>query len=305
LDLCLLGGFEVRIQPGGAPVPFPTRKSEALLAYLASHPGVPHRRDVTSSLLWGDVPDAQARHSLRQTLSEIRSALRAWHRPLIETEADSIRIATAGLRVDVQSFQVLARRGRTARAARMACTLYRGDFLAGLSVHESDFDTWLMAERARLKQLAIEAHEEYLRALIAAGESADAIETVLRLLALDQLQEWAHRELMQLYAQRGWFGLALEQYDRYEQLLADELGIQPEPETQDLRRRLLLSRTQPEREAVARHTPRPAGPKAATPREPQTEAAPPRDAPKAGQALDGDRDVPPRAAWHSRRNTNH
>ena len=44
LSLSLLGGFQARLDSGSA-VALPTRKAQALLAYLASPPGQAHPRD--------------------------------------------------------------------------------------------------------------------------------------------------------------------------------------------------------------------------------------------------------------------
>jgi len=53
------------------------RKTQAPVAYLALKLGQSSSRETAISLLWGDVPDDRARHSLRQTLLEIRHSVRA------------------------------------------------------------------------------------------------------------------------------------------------------------------------------------------------------------------------------------
>ena len=53
---------------------FARKKAEALLAFLALHPGQMHARDKLAALLWGDVSDERARHSLRQVLLTLRQA---------------------------------------------------------------------------------------------------------------------------------------------------------------------------------------------------------------------------------------
>jgi DNA-binding SARP family transcriptional activator len=52
LSLRLLGGFQARLDLG-PPVALPTRKSQALLAYLALPLGRAHPRDTLAALLWG------------------------------------------------------------------------------------------------------------------------------------------------------------------------------------------------------------------------------------------------------------
>src|SRR6187200_387772 len=75
MELTLIGGFEVRVSSGGR-IALPTAKSRALLAYLAVPPGRMHLREKLATLLWGDVPDARARDSLRHAVSGLRHALK-------------------------------------------------------------------------------------------------------------------------------------------------------------------------------------------------------------------------------------
>src|SRR5262249_61678245 len=75
LILTLLGGFRARLD-SGAPVALPTRKAQALLAYLAVPLGTAHPRDKLAGLLWGNTLETTARTSLRQTLYAIRKSLR-------------------------------------------------------------------------------------------------------------------------------------------------------------------------------------------------------------------------------------
>src|SRR4030095_16914711 len=73
VHLSLLGGFQARLESGPA-LTVRTRKAEALLAYLVLHPGRAHRREHLAALFWGDMPDEQARGSLRHALYELRRA---------------------------------------------------------------------------------------------------------------------------------------------------------------------------------------------------------------------------------------
>lgn len=249
LFLSLLGGFEARIQPANVLLRLPTRKSEALLAYLVARSEIQHRRDYLSALLWSDAPSVQARHSLRQTLTNLRATLRPYPRELFRTVGDAISVDTTGIRLDTYSLEQILSRRRTPRAIAVACALYRGDFLQGLNVPEPEFEAWVGAERARLSQLGIEAHERYLRHLLAAGDPTGAMQAALRLVALDPLLEWAHRALIRLYMQRGQFSAALKQHTACVRILTRELGVEPEAETKQLGQELLEVRTQKSRPA--------------------------------------------------------
>ena len=96
LAVNLLGGFRASLE-SGAPCPLPTKKAQALLAYLALDPGRAHPRDALASLLWGDRPDAQARKSLRQTFYALRKAVSGAGDALLLLEGEGIARNPAGL----------------------------------------------------------------------------------------------------------------------------------------------------------------------------------------------------------------
>ena len=73
LHVRLLG--PVRITIDGRSVAIASRKARALLSYLALREGTEVPRSVLIELLWGERSDGQARASLRQTLSELRTVL--------------------------------------------------------------------------------------------------------------------------------------------------------------------------------------------------------------------------------------
>lgn len=66
------------------------------------------------------------------------------------------------------------------------------------------------------------------------GAPATALPCARRLLALDTLHEPSHQSLIRLYAQAGQQAAALRQYQRCVEILADELGVDPSPETTTL-----------------------------------------------------------------------
>lgn len=202
VSLRVLGGFELTLGPD-VPVHLSTRKAQALLAYLAIRPGHAHPRDKLAALLWGDVPDVQARASLRQTLSLIGKALDDAPAPCLLTEARTIAVAPGAIEVDVVRFEATVTEG-TPEALERAAQLYRGDLLDDLVLDEAAFDTWLVSERERVREIAMEGFAKLLAHHQAPRGSAErAIQTAVRLLALDPCQEAVHRALMRLYARQG------------------------------------------------------------------------------------------------------
>ena len=73
LRLTLLGGFGLR-DAAGTELRLPTRKAEALLAYLATASRQSHHRETLASLLWNAASEQAALASLRQALSLIGKA---------------------------------------------------------------------------------------------------------------------------------------------------------------------------------------------------------------------------------------
>jgi DNA-binding SARP family transcriptional activator/pimeloyl-ACP methyl ester carboxylesterase len=224
-QLSLLGGFV--IAGGGTPGATFTRKARAMLAYLALQPGHPQSREKLAALLWGGNGEAQARTSLRQALAAIRRAL-----PIV-TEGDAIGLDLDGIELDVARFEALAA-GAEPDALEQAMALYRGDLLDGFSVKEEPFEDWLRVERERLRALAVGALEKLIAHGAAHDDPANAVKAAIRLLSLEPLREDMHRALMQAYAAQGRFNLALKQYEICRAALAQELGLQPDPETRAL-----------------------------------------------------------------------
>jgi DNA-binding SARP family transcriptional activator len=240
LCLQLLGGFRARLEPGIA-VSLPTRKAEALIGYLALPLGQPHPRDKLASLLWGDLSDSRARASLRQALFRVRRAVDASDRRCLRLEGDGIALDPSSVAVDVAAFEDAVAMAAPDGLAR-AIALYQGDLLAGLALAEPPFEEWLLTERERLRELAVEALARLLAHHRAEGRPEEAVQTALRLAALDPLQEAVHRTLMRLYAQLGRRGAALRQYEHCVAILRRELGIEPETETKQLYQHLLRAR---------------------------------------------------------------
>ena len=244
LRLNLLGGFETRLATG-ALVTLPTRKAQALLAYLAARPGRAHARDKLAALLWADRGQLQARDSLRHTLVALRKVLP--ERSASLTAADrSVAIRPAAVDVDVVRFEASVMAGTDEALAR-AADLYRGDLLDGFVLREPVFEEWLIAERERLRELALDALRKLLQRQQTSRAIEPAIRTAQRLLALDGTQEVAHRTLMRLYGQQGRRATALRQYQMCVDVLQRELGAEPEAETRRLYRDIVRHRDAPAR----------------------------------------------------------
>ncbi len=247
-----------------------------LLAYLALRPEQPQSRERLACLLWGNSPDAQARSSLRQVIATLRRIGSEDGAPILWAEGDVVALAHGAVETDVAAFERAVAEG-TPETLDEAVDLYRGELFEGLSLQAEAFDDWLMVERQRLREMALDALTRQLDRALSDGSAETGVRTALRLLALDPLQEPAHRALMQLYARQGRHTLALKQYQICRAMLEQELGVLPEAETERVHRAIRErrhARSKPE-EALSARTPPPALPsEVPLPPETQTLEAP-------------------------------
>ena len=242
MRICLLGGFEARSSKG-VRLSFPTRKAEALLAVLALAPGTFHSRERLATLLWSDRGDAQARGSLRQTLSLLRKHFAAARVRGIVVEGEQLCLDPAGIAVDAAEFAV-SLESDTAEGLAEALALYRGDLLDGFAMAEEPFEEWLRQERSRLRRQALQAGERLLDRCVERGDAA-GLAVGERLLALEPASEPTACALMRLHSLKGSRSAVAREYERCRQTLAAELHVEPAPETTVLWRRLLAPAARP------------------------------------------------------------
>lgn len=240
LDLKFLGG--VQISQGSVPLAeFAYAKSQALLAYL-SISGRPHSREALAGLLWGGAPDEVARKNLREVLHDLRRFVQSH---LIITHETVAFDREAPYRLDVEILLACFEGPAPCIAygdvprLRAAVEAYRGDLLEGFYVHDApEFEEWLLGQRERLRQLALQALHELAAHTTERGEYSLGIDYITRLLALDRTREDAHRQLMLLLARSDQREAALAQYKTCRHILAEELGVEPSDETQALERQI-------------------------------------------------------------------
>ena len=121
LSVCVLGAPDLRYD--GRTLSFPTRKTQALLVYLAVEGGL-QQRDKLTALLWPESDQERGRRSLRSALVLLRGALRRAgdDGATLAVRRDSVALAPgATLAVDCHALQGAAGLARqSARIARQA-----------------------------------------------------------------------------------------------------------------------------------------------------------------------------------------
>lgn len=239
LQIYLLGAPAV--VRGGNPVQgFVSHKAAALLYFLAAT-GQPHTRTALAALLWPDVSDAQAKKNLRDVLSNLRR-LFGGELTITRERVQFERLPHVAIDVHLlmETLETAQRGDASATFLRQVLAHYRGDLLAGFQVDQAEpFETWLRDEREQLRQRISQVLQREIEAALARGAYQEGIEAATQLLTLEPWSEATHRQLMILLAASGQRGAALAQFERCRAILAEELGVEPEPETIALQQRIL------------------------------------------------------------------
>ncbi|WP_258234433.1 AAA family ATPase [Cupriavidus pinatubonensis] len=232
LKIDVLGGLQIRLAGQQGSPAFPTRKSKAILVYLALSPGMLRSRAQLASVFWERSAEEQARASLRQTLSSLRRILPNAP-PLLRAESDAVWLDEPSVEVDALQFRRLAT-DRSAASLANAVALYRGVLLDGFGLREEPFEQWMILERRWFHERAVDVLTELAGHYERSGEMDHAIAAASRVLTLDPTLEWAHAVLMKLYARTGHRNAAVRQYQECVRALNIELGIAPAESTQRL-----------------------------------------------------------------------
>lgn len=234
LEFRLLGGLHItRTDTRG--IHFISNKVPALLAYLAVTRR-PHTREKLAALLWGEQSESDAKNNLRQALTNLR-----------KIDADSLEITRDSVVFDGDCFLDTAQFEQGIRSAALlepeaaspflteSIRLYQGDFMEGFSVRDApDFEDWMLAERARLREFALQGLHHLTEIELGRANYLAALETTSRLLAFDPWREEAHRQRMVALASAGQRSAALAQYQTCRRTLEKELGVEPSAETTSL-----------------------------------------------------------------------
>lgn len=248
LRIELLGALQVTVD--GNTAVFRTDALRVLLAYLAAHRGTPQRRDRLAGLLAPDKPDKEALTYLRNRLTRLRKAVgddvatRPWfdidRKQIGLREGDDIFVDVVELAqllraVESHPHRTLAGCPTCLAKLDVVEELVRGEFLAGLNFPSETWEAWLLAQREHYAQSGLAGLTWLREARLARGEYTAVVNIAQKQLGLEPWLEGAHRAIMQAQAALGDRTAALAQYALCEQVLADELGVEPEEETVDLR----------------------------------------------------------------------
>jgi serine/threonine-protein kinase len=231
LELCLLGGIELRgAPPGAADEVLSQSKALALLAFLALSPdGRFQRRDRLIGLLWPELDQSHARTALRQTLFKLRAPLGA--DVLAARGNDELAIAPDALRCDVVEFTSSVEAGRLARALE----LYRGDLMPGFFLSDCvEFERWLEDERTIARERAAAASWALAVALESDHQFTAAGSWARRAVHHASTDERVLRRAVQMLERLGNRAGAVKLYEDFAARLRADLNVEPSAETRAL-----------------------------------------------------------------------
>ncbi|HJW89671.1 MAG TPA: AAA family ATPase, partial [Anaerolineales bacterium] len=117
-------------------------------------------------------------------------------------------------------------------------------FLDGFSLPDAlAFDEWLAFQRAAWGHRQNLVYDRLSLHQLETHLIQPAIETVIRWIMLDHLNEMAYQRLMRLHFLNGDRSAALHTYETCRDLLANELGVKPTPDTEELLAVIRLAQT--------------------------------------------------------------
>jgi DNA-binding SARP family transcriptional activator len=230
-SLTLFGDVKLMVGPN-VEISLP-RKTQILLAYLASNVDKRFTRDKLASLIWAGRSQGQARQSFRQCLFALAKSIGDDTASLVDADRHHVSLNPDIVEVDTWCFERLLAKG-TPDAMQQAVALYVDDFAVSVRFEDGMLDSWCAGERTRLRELCFETLAILSSHYADTARLDDAITTSRRLVALDPLREDGHRTLIRLFSRAGRRAEAIMQYHHCLDLLWTELNVKPEAATMDL-----------------------------------------------------------------------
>ena len=159
---------------------------------------------------------------------------------MLVTQPPGYRLAVKPEDVDANRFERLLAQARDAEPARRATLLQEALALwHGPALADLDEEEFARLAAGRLEALRLAAVEDRIEAELALGRHATLVGELEALVATNPLRERLRGLLMLALYRDGRQSVALEVYRATRLALADELGLDPSPDLQELERRIL------------------------------------------------------------------
>lgn len=229
----VLGDF--RLQSSTGLLDVPSSKLVCLLTYLACTAPTPQPRERLATLLWGSSGEDRARHNLRQALFKLRQIL---GQECLVSVGEAITLVDGLVDCDAANLVKLIA-DRSPSSASQAADLYSGALLENVFVDETTWNEWLLGQREKLADCAMNAMVQNGESELKAGRPASALQYGQRAVMLDRFREDAHRLIMGALAASGRTPEAIRHFNGLAIYLKAELEAEPDEETRLFVRRLI------------------------------------------------------------------
>ena len=221
-----------------------SRKGRTLLKLLIVERPRRVSADRIAEVLWGEPPDRHQR-VIAQLVSRLRAAL---GREALEGGSEGYRIAPEWFEVDLDEAarfveEAEGRAGTEPTLASIAASAAHEILQRGVVLEDEPFADWVGPARFETRNLLWRARRAGWIAALKSGDHHSAIHFARSAAKDDELDEEAWRALMTAYHRSGRTATAIDVYGRVRKRLAEEMGVDPAPETQALH--LLMLRNQP------------------------------------------------------------
>src|SRR2546421_84087 len=239
LEFRILGPLDV-VGPDGPEVVRGTKR-RGLLAYLLVHAGEAVSLDRLVEDLYDERSSAGARGTVQTYLSQLRKLLADGSGVTLETRPSGYALGVPADRLDAARFERLCAEAGTEADATTRLTMLDAalDLWRGAPLGEFAGSAWADVEAARLGALRLQALQRRIDARLDLGHDAETIPELERLAGEHPLDEHFWAQLMVAYYRAGRQADALRACQRARSPLADELGVEPAAELQDLEHRIL------------------------------------------------------------------
>lgn len=239
----ILGALQVLGQ-GGQPCAF-ERRHTRILAVLLLSPNQVVGRDYLIDAVWDETPPATAPRQLQNCISNLRQHLPGggdW-KHVIAAEPTGYRIHLDSGQLDAQVFEAGVAAARQQQAAghisdaatklRGALALWQGPALAGMTGRAIE------AGSARLNEQRLATVEDCLELELRQGRYHQMVGELIELVSAHPLRECMVGLLMRALHGSGRQSEALRAYDELRKRLADQLGLDPSQQLQELHASIL------------------------------------------------------------------
>lgn len=218
-ELTLLGGFRLVLHGDLVQV---SATGQRVIAAVVFQSGTAVRSRI-AHLLWPDTTSERAHANLRTAVYRLEHTCPG----LLEVENTYLGLAT-GVDVDVHRTSMLAT-GIVANEGPLPPGFVEEAMQANLQDDLlPDWDEeWLAQDQIRYRQLRLTTLERLTDRLVEGGQHGVAVHTALAAVQADSLRDSAHQSLIRACLAQGNRYEALSHFHTYQQIVRDELGIEP------------------------------------------------------------------------------